>query len=91
MGICNIKDNIIGYHGCHLSPNPAWADGAMCPACLNSGPCKPPVTCTGPNTPSTDCSKMPDILENCVQWQECVKSAGVGCYSNGYCPGGNCL
>ena len=25
----------------------------MCPACLNTGPCKPPVTCTGPNTPPT--------------------------------------
>ena len=28
---------------------------------------------------ATDCSKTPDLLENCDQWTACVKSAGVGC------------
>ena len=30
---------------------------------------------------ATDCSKTPDLLENCDQWTACVKSAGVGCYN----------
>ena len=49
-GICAVKDRL---SQCQLPPNPAWTNGAMCPACLNSGRCKPPVTCTGPNTPPT--------------------------------------
>jgi hypothetical protein len=31
---------------------------------------------------ATDCSKTPDLLENCDQWTACVKSAGVGCYGS---------
>ena len=30
---------------------------------------------------ATDCTQMPDLLENCDQWMDCVKSAGVGCYN----------
>ena len=30
---------------------------------------------------ATDCTKTPDLLENCDQWTACVKSAGVGCYN----------
>ena len=42
---------------------------------------------------ATDCTKTPDLLENCDQWTACVKSAGVGCsYYEYYCdPGENCL
>ena len=39
---------------------------------------------------ATDCTKMPDLLENCDQWTACVKSAGVGCY-NPYGYSGNNL
>ena len=39
---------------------------------------------------ATDCSKTPDLLENCDQWTACVKGAGVGCYCPG-CSGGNGL
>ena len=39
---------------------------------------------------ATDCSKRPDLLENCDQWTACVKSAGVGCY-NPYSYPGNVL
>ena len=35
---------------------------------------------------ATDCTKTPDLLENCDQWTACVKSAGVGCYAD---PGGS--
>ena len=30
---------------------------------------------------ATDCTKTPDLLENCDQWTACVKSAGVGCHN----------
>ena len=44
---------------------------------------------------ATDCTKTPDLLENCDQWTACVKSAGVGCFNYGVgggCnPGQNCL
>ena len=36
---------------------------------------------------ATDCSKTPDLLENCDQWTACVQSAGVGCYCLGCNPG----
>ena len=36
---------------------------------------------------ATDCTKTADILENCDQWTECVKSAGVGCYCPNGCTG----
>ena len=39
---------------------------------------------------ATDCTKTPDLLENCDQWTACVKSAGVGCY-NPYGAPGNTL
>jgi hypothetical protein len=44
-GICAIKGQIYPDF-CLLSPNPDWTNGAMCPTCLNTGNCKPPVTCT---------------------------------------------
>ena len=44
-GICAIKGQIYP-DDCLLSPNPDWTNGAMCPTCLNTGNCKPPVTCT---------------------------------------------
>ena len=44
-GICAIKD-LFYPDWCSLSANPDWTNGAMCPACLNTGNCKPPVTCT---------------------------------------------
>ena len=31
---------------------------------------------------ATDCTKTPDLLENCDQWTACVKGAGVGCYGS---------
>jgi len=41
---------------------------------------------------ATDCTTTPDFLENCDRWTACVKSAGLGCYNQGYCdPGQNCL
>ena len=34
---------------CDLSPNPAWTNGRLCPACPNvqGARCKAPVNCTG--------------------------------------------
>jgi hypothetical protein len=46
-GICAIKGHITSY--CHIAGNPAWTNASNCPTCLNTGPCKPPVTCTGPS------------------------------------------
>ena len=40
---------------------------------------------------ATDCTKTPDLLENCDQWTACVKSAGVGCYNPYSHPCQNCL
>ena len=36
---------------------------------------------------ATNCSKTPDLLENCEEWTACVKSAGVGCFNPYYAPG----
>ena len=30
---------------------------------------------------ATDCTRTPDLLENCDQWTACVNSVGVGCYN----------
>ena len=38
---------------------------------------------------ATDCTKTPDLLENCDQWTACVKSAGVKCYDPYFHPGNN--
>ena len=54
--------------------------------------CAPVPQCAAPPPPKppTDCTKTPDLLENCVQWQDCVKSAGMGCHNPVGRPG-NCL
>tara|TARA_B110000208_G_scaffold114901_1_gene141146 strand:- start:686 stop:1432 length:747 start_codon:yes stop_codon:yes gene_type:complete len=44
-GICAFNDHIYP-DDCVLFPNPDWTNGAMCPTCLNTVYCKPPVTCT---------------------------------------------
>ena len=52
-GMCSIKGNfntVNNTGSCHITPNTAWTNGALCPACLNTGACAPPVTCTGSNT-----------------------------------------
>lgn len=46
-GFCAIVQNEL--LPCDLLPNKEWTDGALCPLCMNTGKCKPPVNCTGPN------------------------------------------
>jgi hypothetical protein len=46
-GICDILKKF--FQNCDFLPNPSWTDGTLCPVCLNTFQCKPPVTCTGPN------------------------------------------
>ena len=48
------------------------------------------IAMVSPCAEATDCTKTPDLLENCDQWTACVKSAGVGCY-NPYGRSGNNL
>ena len=43
-GICAINTDTID---CDFRNNPAWTDGALCPACLNEGGCQTPIRCTG--------------------------------------------
>lgn len=49
-GLCAnpVAHDPTGTTGCRLEENPAWTDGALCPACLNSGTCTVPnnVVCT---------------------------------------------
>ena len=46
-GICGIVGNSWPVPTrCNINSNKAWTNGALCPACLNTGSCKPPVACT---------------------------------------------
>ena len=89
-GICAIKDNLAPPAGyCLLAQNP-WTDATKCPACLNTGPCPPPINCTGSNFPTTaptagptqlfDCFVTTGIeLKYCMRWRACAASGGTLC------------
>ena len=77
-GICGIVNNPWGknpmFPACDLSPNPGWADGAQCPACLNTGMCVPPVPCSGSSGEIRG-----GLLRDNIDWKACVASRGSKC------------
>ena len=60
-GMCSV---VVTLRRCDLTHNTAWTNGALCPACLNTGACPPPVTCTGSNPPTVEIVDLANVTAN---------------------------